>query len=68
MSDSWVCLGGLPDVRDRQRSFYTYCRGKNVVHECKGEFEHRLIRWTGCMYVNSMNFPKNQLHQTSRKI
>ena len=26
MSDSWVCLGGLPDVRDRQRSFCTYDR------------------------------------------
>ena len=28
MSDSWVCLGGLPVVRDRQRSFCTYSRVK----------------------------------------
>ena len=21
---SWIGLGGLPDVRDRQRAFYTY--------------------------------------------
>ena len=42
MSDSWVCLGGLPDIRDRQRSFCTCGRGKNVVRECKGEFEHGL--------------------------
>ena len=28
MSDSWVYLGGLPDVRDGQRSFCTYSRVK----------------------------------------
>ena len=28
MSDSWVCPGGLPDIRDRQRSFYPSVEGK----------------------------------------
>ena len=28
MSDSWVCPGGLPDVRDRQRAFYPIVEGK----------------------------------------
>ena len=42
MSDCWVCPGGLPDVRDRQRSFYPKRRGKNVVRECMGEFEYGL--------------------------
>ena len=62
MSDSWVCLGGLPDVRDRQRSFCTYGRGKNVVHECKGEFEHGLIRWRG-KYDNISFSLKTTSHQ-----
>ena len=37
LSVSWVCPGGLPDVCDRQRAFCTHGRGKNVVHECRGE-------------------------------
>ena len=28
MSDSWVCPGGLPGVRDKQLSFCTYSRVK----------------------------------------
>ena len=44
---NWVCPEGLPDVRGRQRAFYTYGRGKNVVHECRGELGHGLVRRTG---------------------
>ena len=28
MSDSWVCPGGLPDIRDRQCAFYPSVEGK----------------------------------------
>ena len=35
MSDSWVCLGGLPDVHDRQRSFCTYGRVKMLYMSVK---------------------------------
>ena len=42
VSVNWDCPDGLPDVCDRQRAFYTYGRGKNVVHECKGELDNML--------------------------
>ena len=52
VSINWVCPEGLPDVRDRQRAFYTHGRGKNVVHECRGELGHGLVRRTGYKYAN----------------
>ena len=54
VSVNWVCPEGLPDVHDRQRAFYTYGRGKNVVHECRGKLEHGLVRCTGSMYANNL--------------
>ena len=54
--EGWRLLG-LPDVCDRQRSFYPKFRGKNVVHECKGEFEYGLSDGQViCMTISPFNY------------